>query len=137
MSAVSRSVRSSSGILTNAITHLPRAADRFEQELENLDVAASVVQGRAPGVQAVPAEEERMGVAKSSQGLLDSAREPPHILVVLDDRNPLPMRVRCHAFEAFQHLIAVDRYAALRRVDIRQDRAPNRMRVQHGTGRSQ
>ena len=45
------------------------------------------------------------------------------------------MLVRPHALEPLQHLVALDRQAARGRMQLRQQRAPDRMRVQDGARR--
>src|SRR6202163_1798942 len=65
--ATSSSVRLSSGILTSAmmfllIHHRTPAANRFEQELEDLDVALGISERIAPCVQTVAPQHERVGI---------------------------------------------------------------------------
>src|SRR5437879_3229843 len=135
ISAVSASVRPSSGILMMPMAHLPRAADRFEQELEDLDVAPRFVERRAPRIQAVASKQKRMSGLERAQRFADLARQPRHVLVVVDDRDPLPMHVRRDALKPFQHLVSLYGNACdvtVRGLHIRSDRAPNRVRVQDG-----
>ena len=61
-------------------------------------------------------------------------RERFHILAVFNDRQPLAMLVRADAIQAFQHLVALDEESALGHMIIRENRAPNRVRMQHGAG---
>ena len=53
------------------------------------------------------------------------AGQPGHVLVVVDDRNPLMVLVRVHAAQPFQHLEARDRRTRrVRRVPVRQHSCP-------------
>ena len=82
----------------------------------------------------MPAQEKRMAGRVFREHLPDTPGEARHVLVVLEDRNPLPMLMRGDAFEALQHLVARDGEPTRGRVPFRQHGAPDRVRVQHGTG---
>ena len=55
--------------------------------------------------------------------------QPDHVLVVLEDGNPLAVLVGRDARQPLQHLVALDLDAAARREAVRQQRAPDRVRV--------
>ena len=57
-----------------------------------------------------------------------------HVLVVLDNWNPLSMLVGCDALEALQHFVPFDGEALPRGMPIREKRAPHRVGVEHCPG---
>src|SRR4029450_7788305 len=95
-------LRFSSGILTTAmaspcplpdyplsITNFPASSDRLEQEFENLDVPVRVSQRLPPGIQAVAMQQERVRRGIAVERAAHFRREPRHVLIVRDDRDPL------------------------------------------------
>src|SRR4029453_11959637 len=112
MPSASSMVRCSSGILTLAICrasyleplNLFRPRYCLEQKLENFDVTFGLIERLAPCVEPMPAQEKRVRVAK----LIERRAAPPcearHVLIVLDDRNPLAMLVRSHTVQSLEHL---------------------------------
>src|SRR5262245_51181959 len=101
-------VRFSVGMLTTAMIDLLFSSHRLEQELEDLDVTFRLAHVPAPGIEAVTLEQERVRLWMAPQHRPDFLREPRHVLIVGDNRNPLAVLVRLHAVEAFQHLVAGD-----------------------------
>src|SRR5581483_5695912 len=65
---------------------------------------------------------------------LDDARQFRHVLRIFDDRQPLCMLVRLHARETFEHLKTCQLEAACVSVKVGENGAPNRMRMQDGSG---
>ena len=63
------------------------------QEFEDLDGTPRFLERRAPRIQPVTAQQEGVGVVESGQRLADLTRQPRHVLVVVDDRDPLAMLV--------------------------------------------
>src|SRR6186713_2817492 len=102
--------RSSSGMVTMAMTGPP--ADGFEQELENLDVPFGVRNGRAPGVETVAAQQKTVRIGPARQEVACLSRQPRHVLIVFENRQPFPMRVGANASQSLQHLVAFNRKAA-------------------------
>src|SRR5215471_9571687 len=126
-------VRSSSGILKAAMT----TTLYFEQEFQNLDVTLRLVERATPCVQPVPPQQEAVDIFVLTEGQGHLPREPRHVLVVLDDWDPLPVLVRADSLESLEHLVAFDRQASIARAGIRKNGAPNRVRVQHRARLSQ
>jgi len=87
-----------------------------------------------PGVQAVLPQHEGMRRRKSLQRGLDRTAEAFHVLVVFQNRHPLGVLMCLHAFESLEHLIARERQTLMRRVQIRENRAPNGVRMQNCAG---
>ena len=81
----------------------------------------------APRVQAVLPQQKGVRCWKSFERPLHLTSEALHILIVFQNRQPLGVLVRGHAFEPLEHLIAGDGQASLPGMYVRQDRAPNRM----------
>src|SRR5918996_4802494 len=96
---VSASVVFSAGIFTVAMAAptLSSAQD-LEEKLHDLHVANGLLESVAPSVQPMAAKEEGMTRRLSRQDFADGDGQRVHVLVVLDDRNPLAVRVRGHAF---------------------------------------
>src|ERR1700730_15623760 len=116
-------VRFSSGILTSAMMLLPihhrtPAANRFEQELEDLDVALGISERVTPRVQTVSPQHEGVGIASVVERFGHALREPRHVLIVLDDGNPFAVLVRPDAVEALEHLVTFDAEPSIRHVKI-------------------
>ena len=88
----------------------------------------------APGVQAVLSQKKGVRGWKSLERLRHLTSEALHILVVFQNRQPLGVLVRGHTFEALEHLVAGDGQTPVRRMHIRQDRAPDRMCMQNRPG---
>jgi len=88
----------------------------------------------APCVQAVLPQQKGVRCWKSLERFLHLTSKPLHILVVFQNRQPLGVLVRSHAFEALEHLVAGDGQTPLPRMHIRQDRAPDRMCMQNRPG---
>src|SRR5215510_3508734 len=82
----------------------------------------------------MPAQEEAVRGRMPLERLADDAREPHHVLVVLDDRNPFAMLVCLDPAQPFEHLEAGDRETVTLCRRAGENRSPNRMRVEHGTG---
>ena len=82
-----------------------------------------------PSVQAVLPQQKGVRCWKSFERPLHLTSEALHILVVFQNRQPLGVLVRGHAFEPLEHLVAGDGQAPLPRMHVRQDRAPDRMRM--------
>ena len=59
-----------------------------------------------------------------------ACRKARHVLIVLENRNPLPMFVRRDAVETLQHLVALDGSPPSSQCASDSDRAPDRVRVQ-------
>ena len=76
------------------------------------------VDRRAPRVQSVAPNEERVSRRVLAKASADVEREPVHVLVVLDDRHKLPMIVRRDAREALEHLVALDGQATRAGMEI-------------------
>src|SRR6478672_2759802 len=131
-------VRPSAGIFTSAIRHLQlvdiRSTERLEQDFQDLDVPFRIAERRAPSVEAMTTKQDRMGRFVLNEDILQDTREPRHILIVLENRNPLPMLVRGHAVKALQHLVSADADAASGGVHIGEDGAPDRVRVEDRAG---
>ena len=105
-------------------------SDRLEQKLQNLDMALGLGQCIAPRVQPVAAQQERVRSGLLVERLADALRKPRHVLIVLDDRNPLAVLVRSDAAEPLEHLVAFDREAARARVPSDRTVRPHRVGVQ-------
>ena len=88
----------------------------------------------APGVQPVLPQQKGVRCWKSLERPLHLTGEALHILVVFQNRQPLGVLVRSHAFEPLEHLVAGDGQTPLPRMHIRQDRAPDRMCMQNRPG---
>src|SRR5262249_4241489 len=95
-----------------------RSADGLEQELENLHMTDRMRQRLTPGVQPVPTQEKRMASWVFGEHLPHAAGQVPHILIILENRNPLLMLVCDDAFEPLQHLVACNSESTWRRVTI-------------------
>src|SRR5690348_9569270 len=106
--------------------------DDFQQELQDFDVPFGLGERRAPRVEAVALQQKRMRAGVGVEQRADTPREPPHVLVVRNDRHPFAMLVRADAIEALQHFEALERKPARVRVAIRKYGAPNGMGVQDG-----
>ena len=87
-----------------------------------------------PGIQPVLPQQKGVGGWKSFEHLFQVTSEPPHVLVVFQNRQPLGVLVCGDAFEPLEHLVAGDGQAPLPRVRVRQHRAPDRMRMQNRPG---
>ena len=88
----------------------------------------------APSVQPVLPQQKGVRRGKPLERRLDQMREALHVLVVLQNRQPLGVLVRRHALEPLQHLVAGDGQPSLGRMHVREDRAPDRMRMQNRRG---
>src|ERR1051325_5962172 len=128
-SSASAIARPSSGMLISAMLS---PADGLEEELENLDVPLRFVQVPPPSVQPVPPQEKGVSARMGAQPGFHGLREVVHILIVVDDGNPLAVGVGLNAVQTLQHLEAVNGETALPRVPLRQDGAPHRMGMEHG-----
>src|SRR6266849_8870712 len=106
-SATSVIVRLSAGIRISAIkiSRRVRPSYRLEQKLQNLDVSFGVGEGVTPRIQPMSADQKRMSHGELSQQPANVPPEPSHVLIVLDNRNPLAMLVRRDLIEAFDHLV--------------------------------
>ena len=118
--------------MSRSLPRLPLRADGLEQELDDFDVPHGLRQRLAPSVHSVAAKKECMARRMLDERLPHLAGKPLHVLVVFEDRNPLAVLVRRDAVETLQHLVAFDGETARRRVTVGEQRAPHRMRVQHG-----
>ena len=87
-----------------------------------------------PCVQPVLPQQKGVRCWRPLERRLDQMREALHVLVVLQNRQPFGVLVRRHALEPFEHLVTGDRQATICRVHVRQDRAPDGMRVQYRPG---
>src|ERR1700733_1465434 len=103
ISSASSIVRRASGIVTRAIC-LSLPPDGFEQELQNLDMPLRLRERLPPGVEAVSSDQERVEPAVGREGGVHGGGHARHLLIVLHDRDPLPMLVRADALEALEHL---------------------------------
>ena len=72
----------------------------------------------APSVQPVTPEQEAMTRRVLTQHALHLDGEPVHVLVVVEDRQPLPVLVRRDTFEPLEHLEALNGEAAFRGVSL-------------------
>src|SRR5882672_9626190 len=115
MDSGSASVRCCSGILISAMApsgvsfcDRSQPARCFEQKFENLDMTSCLRKIVAPGVQAVLAQQKGVRCWKSLERHLHLTSEALHILVVFQNRQPLGVLVRGHAFEALEHLVTGD-----------------------------
>ena len=77
------------------------------------------------------AQQERVRLGEPVERLADALREPRHVLIVGQNRNPFAVIVRPDAVQPFEHLVAFDREAARGRVKIGEHGGPHRMGVQH------
>src|SRR5258705_3897530 len=57
-----------------------------------------------------------------------------HVLIVVEDRNPLALLMCGYAFETLEHFEPCDRESTRGPVSIRQHGAPDRMRMQNRIG---
>src|SRR5262249_29470546 len=108
-----------------------RAPHHFEQKFKYLDMAPGFIYALSPGVKPVPAQQEPVRVRAMAEKFFQLAREFVHILRIVQDRQPLPMLMRTHAGQTFEHFVArnfdptvIDRQSGERS-------APDRMCVQH------
>jgi hypothetical protein len=90
----------------------------FEEKLQNLDVTFRLVEGRSPRIQSVAANQERMRRRVLGKLRTDHRRQPPHVLVVLDDGHPFAMLVGPDTVEALEHLVALNRQATRAAMEI-------------------
>src|SRR5678815_5426000 len=123
-------VRSSSGTLSNAIASSAcfvcrRPADRLEQKLEDLHVSHGIGEGRAPRAEPVSLQQNTVRSRVLIECLANDAGQASHVLVVCDDRYPLTMRVRAHAVESLEHLVAFNAEAAVGAVAVREKSTPH------------
>src|SRR5215813_2790617 len=79
----------------------------------------------------MPANQEAVYFGILLNGFPGFFRQGLHILTVFKDRHPFPMLVRDHAVESFQHLVTLDEEPSLPEMIVRQNRAPDRVRMQH------
>ena len=104
--------------LTDAHVHLVmHGLTRREIRLEgidDLDVAHRLRQRLAPSVHSVATEKECMRGRMIGERRSNDLGQALHVLVVFEDRDPLPVLVRRHALESLQHLVPFDAQAAAR-----------------------
>src|SRR5437660_11105223 len=119
IASLSLIVSPTSGILTTAtgqapltfatLRHQPRTPDRFEQELQDLNVPLCLRQVVAPSVKPMASQKKPVRSAVLLQNLTDVVSQGRHVLRVFDNRQPFAMLVCLYTFEAFQHFVACDR----------------------------
>src|SRR5262249_35907929 len=85
----------------------------------------------APSVESMALEQEAMAPRKFVQRGRDYFTESSHVLRVLDYRQPLLLLMRLNSVEPLQHFVAADFNSSPRRECLRQNIAPDRMRVQY------
>jgi hypothetical protein len=110
------------------------ATNGLEQELQNFYMSFGFSQRLAPGIESVPPQEEGARIGAPGQRRFDCPRQPGHVLIVLENRDPLAVLVAGDAAQPFEHLIPVDAEAAGGGVEIREQRAPHGVRVQNRAG---
>src|ERR1041385_3257116 len=86
----------------------------------------------APRVEAVPPNQEAVRRGIRLEQRRDGRRRGVPILRVRDDRQRLAVLMRLHGAQALQHLVAFEGQRAVRTRG--KNRAPNRVRMQHGAG---
>src|SRR5262249_14933633 len=99
--------RTSCASLTDAARR-QRAAHGLEQKLENLNMALRVRERVAPSVQPMAPQQECMRAVELRQDLAYAFSQPDHVLIVVDDWNPLGVLVRRHASEPLEHLVPLN-----------------------------
>src|SRR5258707_1110388 len=112
---------------------LEAAGGAFQEELEDLDVAAGLVEVSPPSIQAVLANEiavlERAG--RIFQALADLLGQGGDVLGVVEDFDPPGGIVRGDAGQPLEHLVAGDLETTLSEKQVREDGGPDRMGVEH------
>src|SRR5215831_343040 len=76
------------------------APDSLEQELENLNVSLCLAPILTPGIESMPSQEEPVRLRVLPQSFGHSVGQRPHVLRVVEDRNPLAVLVRLHAIQS-------------------------------------
>jgi hypothetical protein len=109
-------------------------AYRLEQELQNFDMSFGFSERLAPRIESVPAEEQGAHIGIPAQRYIDCTRQPFHVLIILQDRDPLPVLVAGHAAQPLEHFVSIDTQAAGSGMEIREQRTPHGVRVQDGPG---
>ena len=71
------------------------SGNSLEQELDDFNVPHGLRKRIAPSVQPVASEEEGVARRMAGQGFPDLAGQPNHVLIVLEDGDPLLVLVSC------------------------------------------
>ena len=113
----------------------PFTNEAFKQELKNFNVASGFEQISAPRVKAVLTDQKSVlptpvGIGQLSGDLFCQCGD---ILRVVEDLNPFGMLVGFDALQSLQHLVVFDCKSALFKMQLREQGAPDRMRVQDGS----
>src|SRR5687767_5367601 len=118
------------GVARDDTTGEARAPHHFEQKFKYLDMAPGFIYVLSPGVKAVPAQQESVRVRAMAENFFQLAREFVHILRIVQDRQPLPVLVRAHTCQTFEHLEARNLDPAVIDRQSGERSAPDRMCVQ-------
>ena len=71
-----------------------------------------------PGVEPMSPQQKRVRAGLPDEQVPHHTSEPLHVLIVLDDGNPLTMLVRGDAIEALQHLEILNGQAVIASVEV-------------------
>ena len=88
----------------------------------------------APGVQTMTADQESVQAGVFLQDAGGLRGERLHVLAVFENGKPFTMLVGGHAIQALQHLVAMDKEAALSAMVVRENCAPHRVCVYNSSG---
>src|SRR5215471_7379413 len=84
-----------------------------------------------PGVKPMATQEKTVNGRVLAQRRLNDSSQSGHVLIVLDNRQPLAVAVRFDSFKSLQHLVAFYPKPGIC-VTIRNNNAPYRMCMQYG-----
>jgi len=87
-----------------------------------------------PGIQPMLPQQKGVGGWKSFEHLFQVTSEPPHVLVVFQNRQPLDVLVCRDAFEPLEHLVAGDGQAAFCHPVLGKKSAPDGVSVEDTAG---
>ena len=104
----------------------------FEEKLEDFDVTAGFGGVPAPGVEAVPAQENTVAFRMVLQHQPKLRRKGRVVLRIFEDGDPLAMLVGRDAGESLQHLVALECESLLRGPSVGEQSACDGVRVQDG-----
>src|SRR5262249_39907730 len=114
--------------------HHLSSSDGFQQEFQNLHMTRSFGEVRAPGIEAVPPDQETVNLRGRIQHASDFRGKRFHVLTVFNNRYPLPVLMCFDAFQALEHFVTFKKETTGPNVIIRKYRTPHRMRVQDCPG---
>src|SRR5271165_5854404 len=117
--------------MSGRVCELPPAF-RLEEELKNLYVPPGFCDVPSPGVEAVLAQQDAVAPRMLRQHRTQRGRESCVVLRIFKDRNPLAVFVSRDAGQPFEHFVAFKNEASLGSPAIREQGAPDGMRVQYG-----